>query len=114
MIRSTTLPAALLMATLLAACDYHSGEPEQGPAGTGPGGGQRVVAAPQDRSPAAEAFRQHCSKCHGLPEPESHTAGQWPLVVVRMRQHMRDGADTPSDETLQEIVSYLQARAGPD
>jgi len=43
---------------------------------------------PQVNAPAAESFRLACSQCHVLPDPQRHTAGEWPAVVARMQQNM--------------------------
>ena len=37
---------------------------------------------------AGEAFGIACSQCHALPDPQRHTAREWPLVVQRMKRHM--------------------------
>ena len=37
---------------------------------------------------AAESFRVACSQCHALPDPQMHTAKEWPAVVARMRTNM--------------------------
>ncbi|MBS1218046.1 MAG: hypothetical protein H6R21_1179 [Proteobacteria bacterium] len=29
-----------------------------------------------------------CSQCHALPDPQRHTAREWPAVVQRMQEHM--------------------------
>jgi cytochrome c2 len=35
-----------------------------------------------------EAFRLACNQCHVLPDPQRHTASEWPAVVARMQQNM--------------------------
>jgi hypothetical protein len=37
---------------------------------------------------AGEAFGIACSQCHALPDPQRHTAREWPGVVQRMKRHM--------------------------
>src|SRR5690606_17358495 len=37
---------------------------------------------------AGQMFSIACSQCHALPDPQRHTAGEWPSVVRRMQQHM--------------------------
>ena len=37
---------------------------------------------------AGEAFGIACSQCHALPDPQRHTARDWPVVVERMKRHM--------------------------
>lgn len=43
---------------------------------------------PEVNTPRAESFRLACSQCHVLPDPQRHTAAQWPLVVARMQKNM--------------------------
>lgn len=43
---------------------------------------------PEVNSPAAESFRLACSQCHVLPDPQRHTAKEWPAVVARMQDNM--------------------------
>lgn len=65
-----------------------------------------------------------CTQCHSLPDPQRHTAREWPGVVERMKRHMAwyntvvgEGTlkTTPVLET-KKIIRFLQryARAGPD
>jgi hypothetical protein len=37
---------------------------------------------------AGEAFGIACSQCHALPDPQRHTAREWPAIVQRMKRHM--------------------------
>ena len=37
---------------------------------------------------AGEAFRIACSQCHVLPDPQRHSAAEWPKVVARMQENM--------------------------
>jgi cytochrome c2 len=43
---------------------------------------------PDVNTPAGEAFRVACSQCHVLPDPQRHTAAEWPPVVARMQKNM--------------------------
>ena len=64
---------------------------------------------PDAQSEDARLFQQYCSQCHALPLIESHTAEEWPQVVVRMKQHMvTQGKEFPDREQLQQITAYLQ------
>ena len=45
-------------------------------------------AHPALRTRAGEMFSIACSQCHALPDPQRHTAREWPRVVQRMRGHM--------------------------
>jgi mono/diheme cytochrome c family protein len=60
----------------------------------------------------AVLFRQSCARCHALPSPQQHTAGEWPAVVRRMARYMAAAGGTPlSEEQMHGIVSYLQKYA---
>jgi hypothetical protein len=37
---------------------------------------------------AGGIFALACSQCHALPDPQRHTAREWPDVVARMKQHL--------------------------
>ena len=43
---------------------------------------------PEVNRPSGEAFRVACSQCHVLPDPQRHTAEEWPRVVARMQENM--------------------------
>ena len=43
---------------------------------------------PDVNRPEAEPFRLACSQCHVLPDPQRHTAAEWPSVVARMQENM--------------------------
>ena len=43
---------------------------------------------PEVNRPSGEAFRLACNQCHVLPDPQRHTAAEWPRVVARMQQNM--------------------------
>ena len=43
---------------------------------------------PDVYQPQGEAFRLACSQCHVLPDPQRHTAAEWPAVVARMQDNM--------------------------
>ena len=44
---------------------------------------------PALKSTAGEIFAIACSQCHALPDPNQHTAREWPAVVERMKGHMQ-------------------------
>jgi hypothetical protein len=52
--------------------------------------GQREIDPhhPALATPAGQAFSIACSQCHALPDPQQHTAREWPIVVERMKRHM--------------------------
>jgi hypothetical protein len=61
---------------------------------------------------AGRAFQSTCSLCHALPDPQQHTAEEWPVVVERMKQNMvTQGKAVPNEATIEEIVGFLQRHA---
>ena len=61
---------------------------------------------------AGQAFRATCARCHALPDPAQHTAGEWPAVVARMQGNMTVmGKPVPNEATIREIVGFLQLHA---
>lgn len=63
-------------------------------------------------NPAAHLFARTCSRCHALPDPAQHAAGEWPGVVERMRENMRRmEVDGITDEQAGRIVEFLQRHA---
>jgi len=76
---------------------------------------------PDVKRPSAEAFRLACSQCHVLPDPQRHTAAEWPQVVARMQQNMEwmnrvVGSRPDRDEPqlrVEEINAFLQKHARP-
>ena len=38
--------------------------------------------------PEGQSFKLACQQCHVLPDPERHTASEWPAVVARMEKNM--------------------------
>jgi hypothetical protein len=78
-------------------------------------------AHPSLRTEAGQMFSIACTQCHALPDPQRHTAAEWPGVVDRMKRHMEwantvVGPDelktTPTLDTA-EIVRFLQRHARP-
>lgn len=73
---------------------------------------------PDLATPEGRAFDLACSQCHALPDPQRHTAREWPAVVERMKKHLewvgtvRGRLPNPGGE-LQEaqIVAFLQRHA---
>lgn len=43
---------------------------------------------PEAYLPEGEPFRLACKQCHVLPDPQRHTAEEWPAVVARMERNM--------------------------
>jgi cytochrome c2 len=76
-------------------------------------------AHPALKTEAGKMFSIACTQCHALPDPQRHTAAEWPAVVQRMRRHITwantvEGPDslrtTPVLDT-REIVRFLQRHA---
>jgi cytochrome c5 len=78
---------------------------------------QAITPADQDASGPSDApgptlFRQVCSGCHHPPDPQSHTAAEWPGVVERMQHHAESMAKPEiTDNERDEIVLFLKERA---
>jgi len=74
---------------------------------------------PDIESDAAKSFRLACQQCHTLPDPQRHTAAEWPAVVARMEKNMLwmnrvVGSKPDPDEPqlrIEEIIAYLQRHA---
>jgi hypothetical protein len=71
---------------------------------------------------AGEAFAIACSQCHALPDPQRHTAREWPVVVERMKRHMAwtnvivgsPELKTVPELKTDEIVGFLKRYAKPE
>jgi cytochrome c5 len=74
---------------------------------------------PDVESPAAQSFRLACNQCHVLPDPQRHTAREWPTVVERMERNMEwmnrvvGTQRNPFEPQLriEEIIRFLQRHA---
>ncbi len=68
----------------------------------------QVSRRPLPEGPGRMAFERTCSRCHDLPDPAQHAAGDWYVVARRMDQHMQQvlGAGLRAD-TLELIVRFL-------
>jgi uncharacterized membrane protein YfcA len=77
---------------------------------------------PALQTQAGRMFSIACSQCHALPDPQRHTAREWPRVVERMKRHMAwantvTGAAelrTMPELKTDEIVGLLQRYAKHD
>ncbi len=71
-----------------------------------------MPAADTTKLPAVSGralFARACSRCHALPAPSRHTAAEWPAVIERMRQHMRQmGVTAITDREAAAIAAYLR------
>lgn len=62
-----------------------------------------------------EVFADQCGRCHALPDPGQHTPEEWPAVVERMRENMRQmDVGGMSDGEAEHVVRYLQEAASAD
>lgn len=86
--------------------------------------GQREIDPrhPALATTAGQMYNIACSQCHALPDPQRHTAREWPAVVKRMQGHMAwantvvgapELRTNPVLETT-EIVKLLQRYARAD
>lgn len=85
--------------------------------------GQREMnpAHPALQTTAGTMYSIACTQCHALPDPQRHTAREWPSVVQRMRGHMEwantvvgpDELKTTPTLNTGEIVRFLQRHARP-
>ena len=72
-------------------------------------GDNRQQGFPDLNSRAGQRFAQACSQCHALPDPRQHTAGQWPGVVARMEQYMRQrNLSLPGQDAINDIDAFLE------
>jgi len=74
---------------------------------------------PEVNQPEGQSFKLACQQCHVLPDPQRHTATEWPAVVARMEKNMEwmnrvVGNHHPPDEPqlrVEEITAFLVKRA---
>jgi mono/diheme cytochrome c family protein len=60
-----------------------------------------------------DEFAVVCSQCHGLPDPRTHSADDWPAVYSRMERNMeRMQVQPPGGTVSTDILLYLQTVAG--
>jgi len=70
----------------------------------------------EDReSSSAKIFMRVCTQCHGLADPKSHSAQEWPATVARMFERMQRTKSyypkslltLPTNEEVNTIIAYL-------
>lgn len=82
-------------------------------AAAGAGGGSSSSSADgesdsNDNSRGHQLVTRYCAQCHVLPSPGQHTADQWPSVVSRMENYMRQqGWRVPTANEAKAIEEYL-------
>jgi hypothetical protein len=77
---------------------------------------------PEVNLPEGQSFKLACQQCHVLPDPQRHTAAEWPGVVARMEKNMQwmnrvVGSKPDPDEPqlrIEEINAFLVKRARKD
>ncbi len=77
---------------------------------------------PALRTTAGQIYSIACSQCHALPDPQRHTAREWPDIVRRMQGHMAwantivgvSALRTNPELDTAEIVRLLQRYARKD
>ena len=77
---------------------------------------------PDLKSPPGQMFSIACSQCHVLPDPQRHTALEWPQVVERMRRNMAWANRVTGDPLLRTtpelntaaIIRFLQRNSRAD
>jgi len=80
-----------LMAEMMAGLEAPSPEDEKSIVGYHRKHALRPLDAkklPEVNGPGAESFRAACAQCHALPDPQMHSAKEWPAVVERMQRNM--------------------------
>ncbi len=66
-------------------------------------------------SPSAKTFITVCTQCHALADPKSHSAKEWPKIVMRMLERMqrtkgyypKSLLTLPTNEEINTIIAYL-------
>jgi len=87
--------------------------------GHGMGGGMMdgnvtpATPPPKNADPALQRgydlTRHFCSQCHVTPNPMQHNAAQWPQVVARMQNYMRQQKrPLPDADQHNLILNYLE------
>ena len=107
MMAGVTAPSAEETKTLVAYLRRHSQKPLD------------PKRYPDVNRPEGEAYRVACSQCHVLPDPQRHTAAEWPAVVLRMQQNMEwmnrvvGSKPVPGEPQLrvEEINAFLERHA---
>lgn len=64
-------------------------------------------AAPDVRK-GYDLVQSYCVQCHQPPHPTQHTAAEWPNVLARMEQYMKQQhRHVPTDSDRKQILDYL-------
>lgn len=58
-------------------------------------------------------YRAFCNQCHPFEKPSRYTAQEWPVVIGRMRVHMKEkNRKQMTDAETEALVRFLQSRGG--
>jgi len=53
-------------------------------------------------------YESKCTQCHALPHPTTHTRLEWPTVIDRMREHIKERQkNSITDEEKSLILNFL-------
>jgi cytochrome c5 len=71
-------------------------------------------ALPAPESTGALLFKNTCSQCHDLPDPHNYSPEEWPRIVEKMDDIIRDSDQISplSDKDKEGIIRYLQEYSG--
>jgi len=63
---------------------------------------------------SGQTFGEACVQCHELPDPQRHTAKEWPQVVERMQKNMawvgviKSNTRNPHELKVEDILDFLE------
>ncbi len=111
------LVAGLIAGTLFLAIYAQSNGMRQG----GMMGGD-MISQPQEQQPLHNSNKKYkqgykqaqitCSQCHAAPNPNQHLSLQWPNIISRMENHIKDfNKIMPNKPALQSIINYYVANS---
>ncbi|MGK7346109.1 MAG: hypothetical protein ACNS63_09925 [Candidatus Nitrospinota bacterium M3_3B_026] len=60
-------------------------------------------------TPEYKTFERICSQCHEPPDPSIHTKSEWPRVVRKMEENIREaGVEAPTSEEKKLLLEFLR------
>jgi len=60
-------------------------------------------------APEYKTFEKICSQCHEPPDPSVHTKSEWPRVVRKMEENIKEaGVEAPSPEEKELMLEFLR------
>jgi len=67
-----------------------------------------LVSVNHAQSADETLFREKCSSCHALPEPQSLNGRQWQAVLQTMQKRMSEAGKPPlSDAEFKKVLCYV-------